>query len=229
MPAPNEPMITNWWAEGDTPVHTDSRVAYYVEGRLFMLALCRHLLRARQYIYLANWGMTPGTKLVRGPDHIAGPDGSPEQAALIAKLQAEGLQEQDIAFWLTHELTVQAVLGYAVSRGVEVKVLLWDAVELFAHLAPQEVCGQLKQAGVTCIVDDSSRDILRHPTESLHQKMSIVDGLDAFVGGIDPLIESTGDFDRWDSQAHIFANPLRRSPAGVISHPWHDVHSHISG
>ena len=229
MPAPDEPMIINWWADGDTPVHTDSHVAYYVDGRMFMLAFCRHLLTARKYIYLANWGMTPTTALVRGSDHLGGPVGSPEQEALIAKLRAEGLSEQDIAFWMMHELTLQAVLGYAVSKGVEVKVLLWDAPEVFAHLAPQQACEQLQQVGVTCIIDDSSRGLVRHPTEALHQKMSVVDGLHAFVGGIDPLIELNGDFDRWDTQAHLYANPLRRSPRGVISHPWHDVHSHITG
>ena len=229
MPAPNEPMIVNWWAAGDTPVHTDSQIAYYVDGRMFMLDFCRLLLTARRYIYLANWGMTPTMPLVRGSDLRAGPDGSPEQETLIATLRTAGLSEQDIAFWTRFELTVQNVLGYAVSKGVEVRVLLWDAPDVFAHLAPQQVCEHLQQVGVTCIIDDSAKGFINHPTESLHQKMSVVDGLHAFVGGIDLLIESNGDFDRWDSQAHIFANPLRRSPKGVISHPWHDVHSHIIG
>src|SRR5438067_1040818 len=68
----------NWWAKGDTPVHNDSRVTYLVDGRAAMLMMCRHFLGAHKYIYLANWGMTPGIELVRGIDYQAGPDGSPE-------------------------------------------------------------------------------------------------------------------------------------------------------
>src|SRR5204863_1487567 len=79
----DEQDTINWWAEGDTPVHNDSRVTYLVDGHAAMLAMCRHFLGARKYIYLANWGMTPGIELARGTDHRAGPDGSPEQEALI--------------------------------------------------------------------------------------------------------------------------------------------------
>ena len=89
----NAQNTRNWWAEGDTPVHTDSRVTYLVDGRAAMLAMCRHFLEARKYIYLANWGMTPGIELARGTDHRAGPDGSPEQEALIEELRAEELEE----------------------------------------------------------------------------------------------------------------------------------------
>ena len=122
----NEQDTRNWWAEGDTPVHNDSRVTYLVDGRAAMLTMCRHFLTARKYIYLANWGLTPGIELVRGTDHQAGPDGSPEQEALINELRTYGLQEADIEFWRTHALSLEAVLGYAVSKGVEVRVLLWD-------------------------------------------------------------------------------------------------------
>jgi phosphatidylserine/phosphatidylglycerophosphate/cardiolipin synthase-like enzyme len=221
--------IVDWWADGDSPVHTDARIAYYVDGRMFLQAFCRHLLLAQQYIYLANWGMTATMTLVRGTDWRAGPDGSPEQEALIAKLRAEGLAEPEIAFWTTQPLTLQNVLGYMVRKGVEVKVLIWDAVEEFMPLDPAKACELLRAVGVTCLLDDSSRGLVRHPTEALHQKMSVVDGLHAFVGGIDPLIEHTGDFDRWDTQAHLYANPLRANSLGQTGHPWHDVHTHVMG
>ncbi|HEV2580482.1 MAG TPA: hypothetical protein VGT44_06480, partial [Ktedonobacteraceae bacterium] len=73
----------NWWAEGDTPVRTSTRVTYLVDGHAMMLTLCRHLLMARRYVYLANWGLAPTIRLVRGEDHRAGPDGSHEQEALL--------------------------------------------------------------------------------------------------------------------------------------------------
>src|SRR5437764_944646 len=225
----DEHNTRNWWAEGDTPVHNDSRVTYLVDGRAAMLAMCRHFLGARKYIYLANWGMTPGIELARGTDHRAGPDGSPEQEALIEELRAEGLAEATIEFWRTHALSLEAVLGYAVSKGVEVKVLLWDSPEFFSHYQPEEARDQLTKVGVTCLLDDSARGLIHHPVESLHQKISIVDGTHAFVGGVDPLIERGGEFDRWDTYAHLFSTPLRRTHEQTSPHPWHDAHSIIEG
>ncbi len=231
MSITEEQTTLNWWASGDTPVHNDSRVTYLIDGRAAMLTLCLHFLKARRYIYLANWGMTPGMELVRGPDHRAGPDGSPQQEALLTWLRAEGLTEADIAFWCTHDLPMQAVLGYAVSKGVEVKVLLWETIEIsgLAHYSPKAAHEQLTQVGVTCILDDSSRGILHHPVESLHQKVSIVDGTHAFVGGVDPLIELDGDYERWDTPSHPFSTPLRRTKEQTSPHPWHDAHSLIEG
>ena len=231
MTAYHEQMTHNWWAEDDIPVHNNSRVTYLVDGRSAMLTICYHLLKARKYIYIASWGMTPGMELVRGTDHRAGPDGSPEQEALLAELRIHGLEQADIDFWCTHDLSVQAVLGYAVSKGVEVKILLWDCLVLprLASYRPQDAREQLTQVGVTCLLDDSTRGIIHHPTESLHQKISIVDGTHAFVGGVDPLIELSGDFDRWDSPSHPFSSPFRRNKAGTTPHPWHDAHALIEG
>src|SRR5579859_5792288 len=98
------------------PVREHSRVTYLVDGRNAMLSMCCHFLAARKYIYLANWGLSPDIQLVRGKDQRAGPDGSREQEALVQELRAEGLGEQEIAFWTNQELTVQNVLGYARSE-----------------------------------------------------------------------------------------------------------------
>src|SRR6266566_4731452 len=106
MSATHEPHLNNWWAQGDTPVHDDSRVAYFVDAHSTFLMMCRQFLMAHKYLYIAAWGMTPLMKLVRGTDQRAGPDGSPQQEALLAELRAEGLEEPEIDFWCTHELTV---------------------------------------------------------------------------------------------------------------------------
>lgn len=193
-----------------------------------MLDMCRHFLKARKYIYLANWGMTPSIEMVRGEDRHAASDDN-GRTELIEELRAEGLQEQDIAFWFNNDLSLKAVLGYAVSKGVEVKVLLWKASNLVTHCRPTEAYEQLTAVGVTCILDDSSVGILHHPVESLHQKISIVDGEYAYVGGVDLLIENKGDFDRWDTAGHLFATPLRRTAKGDSPHPWHDAHSRVEG
>jgi len=182
MSANNEHPLNNWWAEGDTHVHSDSRVGYAVDAHSTFLSMCRHFLQARNYIYIAAWGMTPLMELVRGTDQRAGPDGSPEQEALKAELREEGLEEPEIDFWCSHALTVQAVLGYLVSKGVDVKVLIWASNEHFSHCDPKAAQEQLSQVGVSCLLDDSSHGILHHPIESLHQKMVVVDGTHAFVG-----------------------------------------------
>jgi phosphatidylserine/phosphatidylglycerophosphate/cardiolipin synthase-like enzyme len=229
MSTSNEQQIKSWWAEGDAPVRNDSRVSYLVDARATLLTMCRHFLMAREYIYIACWGITPPMKLVRGRDHRAGPDGSSEQETLLAELRAEGLQEAEIDFWCTHDLTVQAVLGHAVSKGVEVKALIWDCPELFLHYHPKAAEKQLRQVGVTCILDDSSHGVIHHPIESLHQKIVVVDGTHAFVGGIDMLIELSGDFDRWDNHIHQLFSPLRRNEVDVNPYPWHDAHAVIEG
>ncbi len=226
-PGGQQPL--KWWADGDRPVHKDSRVTYLVDGRTTMLMMCRHFITACDYIYLANWGLTPGMKLVRGSDHRAGPDGSPAQEALLADLRASGFSEADIHFWQTHHLSVQEVLGYAVSKNVEVKVLLWSSPALFSHYDPRQAHEQLSAVGVTCVLDDSAEGILHHPVESLHQKITIIDGAYAFVGGVDPLIEAQGDYDRWDTHDHPFFTPLRRAQSGLSPHPWHDAHALIEG
>ena len=229
MSATHEPHLNNWWAQGDTPVHDDSRVAYFVDAHSTFLMMCRQFLMAHKYLYIAAWGMTPLMKLVRGTDQRAGPDGSPQQEALLAELRAEGLEEPEIDFWCTHELTVQAVLGYMVSNGVQVNVLIWSSSELFSHCDPQAAHEQLTQVGVTCMLDDSAYGLLHRPIESLHQKIAIVDGTHAFVGGIDMLIELSGDYDRWDTHLHHYSSPLRRNEEERTPHNWHDAHALIEG
>jgi phosphatidylserine/phosphatidylglycerophosphate/cardiolipin synthase-like enzyme len=218
-----------WWAEGDSPVHADSHVIYLVDAHSTWLTMCRSFLMAEKYLYIAAWGMKPLMELVRGTDQRAGPDGSPEQEALLAELRAEGLQEAEIGFWCSHQLTVQAVLGYVVRKGVDVKVLIWSSSKEFSHLDPQGAKEQLSQVGVSCILDDSAHGIRHHPIESLHQKIAVVDGTSAFVGGIDMVIGKKGDFDRWDTHLHHYSSPLRSNADDPSPHNWHDAHALIEG
>ena len=227
----NQQPVGDWWAVGDTAVHAHSRVTYLVDGHATMLTMCLHFLMACKYIYLANWGVSPNIHLVRGKDHRAGPNGSPEQEALLAELRASGLAEAEIAFWTDpqQELTLVNVLGYMARKGVEVKALLWDCSNFFSHYSPKAAHEQLSAAGVISLLDDSSKGLLHHPIESLHQKVTVVDGTYAFVGGIDPLIELSGDFDRWDMPLHQYAAELRLNDSNPAPHPWHDAHAIIEG
>lgn len=218
----------NWWAEGDMPVRTDSQVTFLVDGHHALWTMCLHFMTARNSIYLANWGITADMQLVRGSEHRAGPDGSPEQDDLLEELRLAGLSAEDIMFWTTEELTVRNVLGYAVRKGVTVKVLLWACPNVFSHYSPKTAYEELTAVGVDCILDDSAERLV-HLSESLHQKISIVDSRCAFVGGIDPLIELNGDFDRWDTPWHAFMSSLRANARDQAPHTWHDAHALIEG
>jgi phosphatidylserine/phosphatidylglycerophosphate/cardiolipin synthase-like enzyme len=232
MPTNEPENALDWWASGDIPIHSgDSRVSYFIDGRSALFTLCCTLLKARSSIYLANWGMAADLELVRGKEHRAGPDGSPEQETLLALLRAEGLQEEEIAFWCTQRLSVKEVLAYAVKRGAQVNVLLWNSLPLpaYSHYYPHSTCRALREVGVTCLLDNSARGILHHLAESLHQKLSVIDSRWALVGGIDPMVEKNHDFDRWDTSDHPFFTELRQTAEGTTPHPWHDVHALIEG
>ena len=89
----------------------------YAYRQLLVILNCFHFLKASGYIYIAGWGMTPGVELVRGTDHRAGPDGSPEQEALLAALRAEDLSEADIAKLLScRPGTVKSLASRALTR-----------------------------------------------------------------------------------------------------------------
>ncbi|GER88741.1 phospholipase [Dictyobacter vulcani] len=218
-----------WWAEGDTPVHNDSRVTYFVDGEAVLLEMCLCFMRATQSIYLANWGMEPDLLLARGEALLVEQSNADTQAAYCDYLRSQGLQQADIDFWQSNHLTVRNVLAHALSKGIEVKVLLWKANKTFAVYDPQAASDKLIEKGITCLLDTSAEGILHHQIESLHQKVTVVDHSIAFVGGVDPLIEKEEDFDRWDTNAHIFDTPLRRTDSGKTPHGWHDTHAKIEG
>jgi phosphatidylserine/phosphatidylglycerophosphate/cardiolipin synthase-like enzyme len=223
-----------WWASEDTPVRNAPRVAFLIDGRMTMLEMCIHFLLAREYIHVAAWGLSPELLLVRGKHHRAGEDGTAKQEELLAWLRAKGLEEQDLHFWQQcEELSVLNVLSYAVKKGVDVRILLWDTYDIppFQPTQPppkqvQETC---EPAGILCLLDDSHKGILNHPLEALHQKTVVVDGHFAFVGGIDMMMENDGDYDRWDTKGHYFHNPLRIGKDGKMPHGWHDVHLLFEG
>jgi phosphatidylserine/phosphatidylglycerophosphate/cardiolipin synthase-like enzyme len=58
---------------------------------------------------------------------------------------------------------------------------------------------------------------------SHHQKLAIIDGVTAFAGGLDICEE------RWDDRSHAKMQPLRKSPAGAICRPNHEVQASVQG
>ncbi len=229
------------WASGDFPPRAGNQVHPLIDGRAAMLAMCRAFLSAKRYILIAGWDIRADLPMVRGEDTHVGAEGSDEQRALIEGLRAEGLSDEAIDLWNSNHLTVCDVLGFAASHGVKVGVLLWDALNLGAHLTnnPAHEAKELEAVGVDVLLDDSSRKIT-HITQSLHQKCTVVDGRIAFVGGIDLTCQADGDYDRWDTHQHPCASIERGTDVltlpedkgiqmSAAEHPWHDVHTVIEG
>lgn len=223
---------SEWWAAGDAPVRVAEALAPLVDGRSAMLAMCVAFLSAKRSIWLADWSLHARLMLVRGKDRRAGRDGSPEQNALIARLRGAGLDDEALALWSAGRLSVMDVLGFAARRGVDVRVLLWFPFDPFGRLHivndPNKQRKLLESRGVQCRLDKNSRSPF-HVAQALHQKCAVVDGHTAFVGGVDLTVEYGGDFDRWDTSAHPFASAARGTDLGPSPHPWHDVHTLLTG
>ncbi|HKV84008.1 MAG TPA: phospholipase D-like domain-containing protein [Ktedonobacterales bacterium] len=219
-----------WWAEGDLPVRAGCRVEPCIDGHVAMLRMCRAFLAAKRYILLAGWDIQAELPLVRGEDAVPGPPASAAFRTLMTELRQEGLDDAAIALWTSKRLRVCDVLGFAVSRGVKVGVLLWDAFHYGSHITndPKKQQQVLRDVGVDCVLDDSSRHIT-HLTESLHQKCCVVDGEVAFVGGIDLTVQENGDYDRWDTHRHPCVSTVRTVERRPATHPWHDVHTRLTG
>ncbi|HEY6407307.1 MAG TPA: hypothetical protein VIY29_07565, partial [Ktedonobacteraceae bacterium] len=225
-------VADQWWATGDFPVRDVQRLAFLIDGRITMLELCIAFLCARRSIYITAFGLSPELLLVRGKHKYVGPATSPEQQELLTWLRAKGLTEESLLFWQEcAELSVTNVLSHMVSKGVDVRVLLWDTYTLIlpSHPAPKQVQETLEAAGIRCLLDDSHMGILNHPLAAHHQKSAVVDNRLAFVGGIDMMVENNGDFDRWDTKGHHFHTPLRLNKDGKTPHSWHDVHVLFEG
>lgn len=220
------------WAVGDFAVHPLALAAPLIDGRAAMLAMCVSFLLARTSIWIADWSIYARLALIRGQDQRAGQDGSDAQFALLDHLRAVGLDSDAIALWQGGSLSLADVLGLAVRRGVDVRVLLWDPLDPFylGHLGndPTEQAEILSRQGVRCRLDKNCRSVF-HLAQGLHQKCAVVDSQVAFVGGIDLTVEYSGDFDRWDTSVHPFASALRNTDRGASPHPWHDAQVMLTG
>ena len=219
-------------AVGDFTAHPLAMAVPLIDGQAAMLAMGVAFLQARTSIWIADWSIYARLRLVRGQDQRAGPDGSDEQYILLDRLRAAGLDQDVIALWQADGLALVDVLGLAVRRGVDVRVLLWDPLDPWnlGHLGndPTEQAEILAGQGVPCRLDKNCRSVL-HLAQALHQKCSVVDSQIAFVGGIDFTVEYSGDFDRWDVSRHPFASQLRATDRGVSPHPWHDAQVMLTG
>lgn len=170
-------------------------VAVLVDGAAYYRTLYQALLGARRSILIAAWQFDP---------HIE----------LIPDAPAEAL-EYPVSLWeLLNELCVQR-------PELEVQVLAWDYSLVYAL---ERTWFSLAQARFSAHQRLHFRWRAHpDPRGSHHQKVVVVDGSVAFLGGLD-----LGN-ERWDTRAHDPENPVRIRDSGRARRPFHDVQVAVQG
>jgi phosphatidylserine/phosphatidylglycerophosphate/cardiolipin synthase-like enzyme/uncharacterized membrane protein YdjX (TVP38/TMEM64 family) len=171
------------------------RLAVLNDAAAYFVALREALLLAARQVYIIGWDIHSLTRFV-GPSGQA-EDGYPEElgAFLKALLETKPELRINILSWNFPAL-------YAAERE-------WNSAAKFTS----EATGRL------CFCFDSSLPL----GSAQHQKIVVIDGVLAFVGGLDLTIR------RWDTSAHEADDPLRIDPDGKPYPPFHDVQCMVDG
>ncbi|MCA6117432.1 VTT domain-containing protein [Bradyrhizobium sp. WSM 1738] len=165
------------------------------DAAAYFAALREALLLATRQVYIIGWDIHSLTRFV-GPSGHAD-DGYPEElgAFLKALLRAKPELRINILIWNFPPL-------YAAERE-------WNSVAKFTAGASNRLR--------FCF--DSSLPL----GSAQHQKIVVIDGSLAFVGGLDLTIR------RWDTSAHEVHHPQRTDPDGKPYPPFHDVQCMVDG
>ncbi len=112
--------------------------------------------------------------------------------------------------------TLRDLLALTVRRGVDVRLLLWagppvPAFQPTRRLVKTEQRHFAAHTGVKCVLDSRERTLHCH-----HEKLVVIDGETAFVGGVD---FTALEGDRHDSTEHPPDRPLG----------WHDLVTRLQG
>ena len=174
-------------------VHADD-ARVIVDAADYYRAFHAAALRARKYILVSGWQFDRGVKLLRGTDAV----GRGKQVQLVKFLDRLCERTPSLRIYL---LAWDFHMVFALER--EWMQRLW-----FHYATNKRLVFRF---------DDAEAAGGSH-----HQKFVVIDGEQAFLGGID-LCES-----RWDDRAHRSENPLRRS-RGRPSKPYHDLQAHLLG
>lgn len=165
-----------------------------VDARDYFLAFHRAASEARHYVLLAGWEFDSDVELVRGEDAV----GSEHPAGLLAFLTALCAERPDLRIYIL-------AWDYSVIFAMERE---WMQKLIFDWTTPKAISFQFDGA---------------HASGACHhQKLAIVDGRIAMLGGID--FASS----RWDDRRHALVNPDRRD--GLLVHgPHHDAGCFLTG
>ena len=166
---------------------------WLIDGEAYFTALRDSLGKAGHEILVLGWDIDSRTELVRNPDH-------PDYPSPLAETLEALVQDRP-------ELRVH--------------VLSWDFSVIYVlerELLPARSFGWEDSERLHFRLDG------RHPVgASQHQKMVVIDGSLAFLGGID-LTKA-----RWDTRRHAADEARRRDPDGNAYRPFHDVQAVVSG
>ena len=166
---------------------------WLIDGDEYFTALRGSLEKAQREILILGWDIDSRTELVRDPDHPHYP------SPLAGTLEALVRDKPEL----------------------RVHVLSWDFSVIYVlerELLPARSFGWQDSERLHFRLDG------RHPVgASQHQKVVVIDGSLAFLGGID-LTKA-----RWDTRRHAADEGRRRDPDGNSYRPFHDVQAVVSG
>lgn len=170
-------------------------VAVLVDGAAYYRTLYQALIGATRSIVIAAWQFDPHIELI--------PDAPP------------GTLEYPVSLWeLLNELCVRR-------PELEVRVLAWDYSLVYAL---ERTWLAMAQARLSAHRRLHFRwRAHADPRGSHHQKVVVVDGSVAFLGGLD-----LGK-DRWDTRAHDPESPVRTAGSERALRPFHDVQVAVQG
>lgn len=171
------------------------RASVLVDAEAYYASFCAAALAARRYIYITGWQFDTQARLLR-PE----PERPPE-----------------------HPIELVPFLSYLCERNVDLSIYItaWDYSVLYA--LEREWLQKLRFAFQSH--ERVHFEFLAHPEAGgcHHQKLAIVDGEIAFIGGLD-LCDS-----RWDTRRHLKADPRRIDVHGKPYKPFHDIQVALRG
>jgi phospholipase D1/2 len=166
-----------------------------VDASSYYAAFCEAALRARRYIYITGWQFDTQARLLR-PDPASPP---------------------------SHPIELLPFLNYLceATPALEIYITAWDYSVVYA--LEREWLQKLKFD-----FQSHSRvhfEFLNHPEPGgcHHQKIVVIDGAVAFLGGLD-LCDS-----RWDTRQHIKNDPARIDTHDKPYKPFHDIQVGLVG
>lgn len=170
-----------------------SRFGWAIDGENYFRELRESLEGAEREILIVGWDIDSRLELIRDRNH-------PYYPSPLRKTLEDLVDRRD---------------------ALEIYVLSWDFAVLYVlerELLPARAFGWQNSKRLHFELDG------RHTTgASHHQKLVVIDGAVAWVGGFD-LTKA-----RWDTRAHADDEPRRVDPAGSRYRPFHDVQAVVSG
>jgi len=176
-------------------IYQTSETGVLVDACDYYRAFYQTASQARRFLLLAGWQFDSEVRLLRGEEHNAADD--------------------DVRFLNFLENLCER------RPGLEIYILAWDFSAVFS----------LEREWFQDIIFNWSTNRRMHfrfdsvhaPGATHHQKFVIVDGMIAFVGGMD--ICSS----RWDDRRHLQENPQRVDTDGTRYGSYHDIQSYHTG